>query len=155
MDPDLEYVKLLVEATLTCMGEAAPDWEVDGLSYYDLDARDQTDKWSEAVYVSLRSPSGKYEEVWVYFTRSHLSLAWSTVNSAGAIQDHAVEVTDGEPLPPCPGHAHPLTPTVVDGVPMWVCMQQGAAYYAHDILPGFDPSFETPEEYLLLNGSAR
>ena len=152
INSDLEYVRLLVDATLSHMGAEVPDWESDIISYYDLDVRECTTKWSEAVYVSLRSPSGKYEQVWVYFTNSDLSLAWSTVNTASAIQDQAVEAAWGVPLPPCPGHVHPLVAQVVDGVPKWLCMKEGASHYERDILPNFDPAFSTPEEYLLLSG---
>jgi hypothetical protein len=32
-------------------------------------------------------------------------------------------------------------------------MKEGPAHHAQDILPGFDPAFATPEEYLLLSGA--
>lgn len=152
MDSNLKYVQFLAETTLSGMGGSAPDWEVDTVSYYDLDAGECTEKWSEAVYLSLRSSSRKYEEVWVYFVNSDLTLAQTTINTVDAIQDHAVEVTDGEPLPPCPGHMHPLVARIVDGVPTWVCMKEGVAHYAREILPNFDPDFARSEEYVLLSG---
>lgn len=39
------------------------------------------------------------------------------------MQDHASEnsSTFGVPLPPCPGHAHPLSADVAGGVAVWVC----------------------------------
>lgn len=40
---------------------------------------------------------------------------------AGQIQDQVIEAVQGHPLPRCRGHAHPLTPRVLDGVAMWVC----------------------------------
>jgi hypothetical protein len=32
-----------------------------------------------------------------------------------------------------------------DGVPKWVCMTDGAGYYAKDILPRFDPRYTLVE----------
>ncbi|GAA4871033.1 hypothetical protein [Kitasatospora terrestris] len=40
---------------------------------------------------------------------------------ADRLQDWAVELTHGSPLPPCPGHPHPLSATVLDGAAVWTC----------------------------------
>jgi hypothetical protein len=53
---------------------------------------------------------------------------------ASQIQDFAVEATWGEPLPPCPGHPHPLSAHVVDGVAVWECPRD-ADHHREPILP--------------------
>lgn len=105
---------------------------------------------TNSVYISLRSSTASYKSEGVYFGPIGESLAWAVVSTVDGIQDHAIETNWGEPLPPCPGHVHPLVPRIVGGVPKWVCLRDGPEYYEQDILPGFDPAFETPEEYLLL-----
>jgi hypothetical protein len=42
---------------------------------------------------------------------------------ADRVQDEIVETRDlwGRPLPPCPGHTHPLSAELLDGSAWWVC----------------------------------
>jgi hypothetical protein len=142
MTCELEYVELLAQATLV-------GWDVDTVHFYDIRLGERTDARSATLCFSARPPSGKYREFYVAFAPGD-SLARATVNAVDQIQDRAVELTGGDLLPPCPGHGHPLVATVLGWVPKWVCMTEGAQRYARDILPGFDPAFTTPEEYLAL-----
>jgi hypothetical protein len=50
-----------------------------------------------------------------------------TVLIANALQNDVSEMqaTWGEALPPCPGHAHPLEPDLVEGSAWWVCPGDG------------------------------
>lgn len=61
--------------------------------------------------------------------------------TATHIQDHVLEYTNGDPLPPCPEHRHPLQASVVDGVASRVCPTD-PAHHVEPILPGdtVDPS---------------
>ena len=43
------------------------------------------------------------------------------VATASQLQDHAIEATGGSALPACPGHPHPLSARVLDGIAQWVC----------------------------------
>lgn len=65
-------------------------------------------------------PDASDETVGVHFTLD-VEEPQAIAAVAGQIQDHVIEAVQGQPLPRCPGHAHPLTPRVLDGVAMWVC----------------------------------
>ncbi len=43
------------------------------------------------------------------------------VATADQIQDHAIEATHGEAVPPCPSHQHPLAARSFNGVASWLC----------------------------------
>ncbi len=152
MDSELEFARLVALSAVCALGDRAPDWKDVRVHYYDDNTHDFTLNRTETVHVSLRSVSGTYKDEAVYFGPSGENLALAVIMTVDGIQDHAVESSWGEPLPPCPGHVHPLAPRVVEGVPKWVCMNEGASHYELDILPNFDPDFSTPEEYLLLSG---
>jgi hypothetical protein len=72
------------------------------------------------VLVAQIGPDGSDESVGVHVTLD-VDPAHAVVAVASQLQDHVIEATQGNPLPRCPHHAHPLTPRVVDGVAMWVC----------------------------------
>ncbi|RMI42443.1 hypothetical protein EBO15_19630 [Actinomadura harenae] len=40
---------------------------------------------------------------------------------ASELQDHIIDHEWGRPLPPCPGHQHPLSTGVSDGTAYWKC----------------------------------
>jgi hypothetical protein len=44
---------------------------------------------------------------------------------AEQLQDAVLEATGGTPVPPCPGHAHPAVPDVVEGTACWTCPRSG------------------------------
>ncbi len=50
-----------------------------------------------------------------------LPTSEAVVALASQLQDHAIEATWAEPLPACPGHAHPLAAEILDGEAVWVC----------------------------------
>jgi hypothetical protein len=58
--------------------------------------------------------------VTAYFM-THLPEASAVAELASQLQDHVIEETWGEARPPCPGHPHPLSARVVDGVAVWEC----------------------------------
>jgi hypothetical protein len=40
---------------------------------------------------------------------------------ADQLQDFVLDMTGGAPLPPCPGHQHPMVASVIDGIASWQC----------------------------------
>jgi hypothetical protein len=143
---EIEYVQRLARNVLIQLGDGAPDWRISEIGFLQIGDVLADDEPTNVVRVSLESPSGSYSPVAVDFS-VNVPLPDATVQLAGQIQDHAVEATYGGSFPPCPGHKHPAVAGLVDGVPKWVCLQQGAGYYASDILRRFDPRY-TIEEYM-------
>lgn len=146
MNAEIEYVRRLIVAVVAQLGQDAPDWQIAAIGYQQIDNKTIDDEPTNTIQVSLESGSGRYSPVAVNFSLN-VPLADATREIAGQVQDHAVETTRGASIPPCPGHRHPLTPSLVDGVPKWVCMTDGAGYYAKDILSRFDPRY-TLVEYI-------
>jgi hypothetical protein len=110
-----ERVRAVAQAILNGLGGHAPSWTVLSVTEPDV----PPGQWSvHTLLVTLgRSPD---ETVGAYY-----SLAVPEPDAIAAlasqIQDHAIEATQGDPLPPCPGHPHPLSAHVVDGVAVWEC----------------------------------
>lgn len=72
------------------------------------------------VSVLLASDQGCRVEVCL---STWLGEAEAIAHLAGQMQDEVLENTYGVPVPPCPGpgHGHPLTAQVLDGVACWTC----------------------------------
>ena len=135
----MQHAALLAQAVIDGLGQQGPPWIV-------LDVRLVGDATPDAVdlaLVSLHSrtgprfaepaerqfsvtigPSGSAveESVAVYFPL-YLPVAEAIVVLASQIQDHAIETAPswGLPLPPCPGHSHPLSARIAEGAPVWQC----------------------------------
>lgn len=60
--------------------------------------------------------------------------ASATMGMAGDLQIHALDSVWGPPLPPCPGHPHPLEPRVVHDVAVWICPRV-AGHHSEPIAP--------------------
>ncbi|WP_028934137.1 hypothetical protein [Pseudonocardia spinosispora] len=148
MDDDIDFARLLASGIVSQLGEQGPDWEIGSVEHQEDDFSGTGDfSWSPTVRVEFRSISGEYESVGVYFVYNGVSLGDSVIATADGIQDHAVEMIPGAALPPCPGHHHPAVARVVDDVPKWVCMKDGAAHFSEDIVPGLQPGM-TLAEYM-------
>lgn len=146
MNTEFDYVERLATVAVSELGDGAPDWEVSGLDYRDMETGEVRDKWTPEILVSLYSVSRKYADVEVYFFHAgDQTLASASAVTVDQIQEHALELTGGALLPPCPGHRHPLVARVVDGVPKWVCMKERERYYSRDVLPNFDPRLSMSE----------
>jgi hypothetical protein len=111
MSDEVRWAREVAEAVLGRLGDLAPPWRVlavdQGRGSTDLlvtIGRDDRDRAPVQVYLSLDAPADEAVAV-----------------TAGQIQDHAIEESEGAALPPCPGHRHPLVATSVDGVAHWVC----------------------------------
>jgi len=123
MSDEIGWAREVAEGVLGRLGDLAPPWRVlavdrDGTgSLLVTIGRDDRDRAPVQVYLSLDVPADEAVAI-----------------TAGQIQDHAIEATSGAPLPPCPGHRHPLTATSVDGVASWACPRD-AAHHLEPILP--------------------
>jgi hypothetical protein len=53
---------------------------------------------------------------------------WAVAELASQIQNFAAEAAWGRALPPCPGHPHPLSPTVIGDVAVWHCPRDPSHY---------------------------
>jgi hypothetical protein len=143
---EIEYVQRLARNALIQLGEGAPDWRIAEIGYVQIGDVLTEDEPTNTIRASLESLSGSYSPVDVDFTVD-APFVDATLELATQVQDQAVEATHGASLPPCPGHNHPAAANLVNGVPKWVCLTEGADYYAADILPRFDPRY-TLEEYM-------
>jgi hypothetical protein len=80
----------------------------------------------EATGYGVEVRLGFGEEWWVGVRlEASLSEADAVALLADRMQDEVLENTHGAPVPPCPGpgHGHPLTAEVVEGIACWVCPQ--------------------------------
>lgn len=55
------------------------------------------------------------------------------VRLAEQLQEEVWETTHGDPVPSCPGHAHPAKAAALENTPYWVCPWNGEAI--HPIIP--------------------
>lgn len=123
-DPDLASARALAERVIERFGAHAPPMGIKRLGYVGPGigpARDHlsTDP-TPVVLIEIRIEGSPASRFGAHFTIG-TPREWAVTATAGQIQDGALEHTRGDPLPPCPGHVHPLQADVVDGVASWVC----------------------------------
>jgi hypothetical protein len=136
----VERIRSVAQAIVASLGHRAPRWTVLGIGRTASAAPGSGD--DDSVALSSRYPPG-FDPVTGPQPRSmsvtlgpagdtgaervtaYLSLdvpeAQAIVALASQIQDHAIEASWGEPLPPCPEHSHPLAPRLADGAAVWEC----------------------------------
>lgn len=128
----MRYARMLATAIVSRLG--APDWVVASVNHYSHETYEITKEQTLILQIKLESLSGKYGGATVFFPTG-IPLEHAILQTADQIQQEAVETIPGAALPPCPGHAHPLTPRLIDNVPMWVCMKEGPEHYSSKIAP--------------------
>jgi hypothetical protein len=74
----------------------------------------------QSLLITIGSEVGDPESVGVYYS-IELPEDQRIVATAEQIQEHAIEATHGEAIPPCPDHRHPLSARSFRGVASWVC----------------------------------
>jgi hypothetical protein len=111
-DPRVERVRHVAQAILARLGDQAERWSVLDVGW--------TPPWDAQLSVVAGPASGDGDVVTVYVL-THVPEAMAVAELASQLQDHVIEATWGAPLPPCPGHPHPLAAHVVDGVAVWEC----------------------------------
>jgi hypothetical protein len=144
-----EHVRMVAQAVLDHLGRHAPPWRVISVGWTPDPQAEQpegdlvialTSRYQERsrslpesagqspVSVVLGSQShGREESVAAYYTLG-VPEADAIAALASQIQDHAMEASWGQPLPPCPDHAHPLEARVIDGVAVWECPRSHEHY---------------------------
>lgn len=137
-DGHLRFARGLAERVIDRLGPGAPTLVVEEVAFYHgFDEHEWkmmfSEEPSEDVQITVATEDGPRHRV-----GAHLVLSGSRAQGVAAvathIQDYVLELTHGEPLPPCPGHSHPLDPKVHDGVACWVCPKD-PAHHAEPILP--------------------
>ena len=144
-EADFARVRLVAQAVLDGLGHQAPPWTVLRVGW----AAD--DEWEHLVLPpGLDAPAAHShllvelgtegrtaagESVGAHYPL-HVPEAEAVAELASQIQDHAVEAESswGRALPPCPGHAHPLSARVFDGVAVWQC-PVSPAHYRQPVVP--------------------
>lgn len=137
--PMFDRVRSIAQQILVGLGDGAPDWTV--LDVVDVEVSTTERESVDLVLVStfagavhhgsdagcselsvVAGPRSGGNAVRAYFALD-LSEPEAIARLASDLQDHASEsdAAFGVPLPPCPGHRHPLSAEVHDGVAVWVC----------------------------------
>ncbi len=137
-DPALLFAESLTRRVIDRLGEASPPLRMQRARYYhgfDTDAWEMefSDEPADDIRITVRTDEPADGAV-----SAHLLLVGSREEAIAALATHiqgfALECARGEPLPPCPGHPHPLDPKVHEGIACWVCPLD-PAHYVEPILP--------------------
>ena len=148
-----EHVRMVAQAILNRLGHHAPQWAVLDvawapeftleppeastsklyISYSTMPALPSDRKSQSHLSVVLGSPREDREESVTAYYSLNVPTANAIAELASQIQDHAIEISQGSLLPPCPGHNHPLSAHVVEGVAVWEC-PKAAAHYSEPIV---------------------
>lgn len=144
---ELSRVRAVAQHILAALGDRAPDWVVldvidtangsaEGGAEPDLvltssfgGAQATSPPGSDSSVVVVVGTEDGSQSVRGYFSPA-LPEPLAIVALAAHLQDHASESSSsfGAALPPCPGHPHPLSPEVADGVAVWVCPRSAEHY---------------------------
>ncbi|SRR6266487_4824414 len=149
-------IRSVAEAIVSRLGHRAPAWAVLKIeetphlapedadentiafgSWYPAEPNQIPSVQPRSISVTLGVPNdSSHVPVTSYFSLD-VPEADAIVALASQIQDHAIEMTWGLPVPPCPGHSHPLAPRVFDGVAVWEC-PEAPDHYRTRIYPPND-----------------
>lgn len=155
----VERVRQVAQAVLRGLGHQAPPWEVlrvgwmpqegaglepgsTSINLHSAHSAMPPDLPALAEHSQLLVDLGTSDDavrgttVGAYFPL-YVPFAEAVAAFASQIQDHAMEAeaTFGRPLPPCPGHTHPLTANVTGGIAVWEC-PTSPAHHQEPVLPG-------------------
>jgi hypothetical protein len=120
-DTRFAHIDGVARAILDRLGHGAPAWTVLRVGWAPEPPSPLPEVPPRSVLAVELGTGGERAET----VTAHYSLtvpeAVAVAELAAQIQDHASEESWGRPLPPCPGHSHPLSAHVVDGVAVWEC----------------------------------
>lgn len=138
MEEKLDQVRGVAQKILDRLGHPALCWEIIDVyssptfswppdaslilisSFSGTRSAGPTNEAERNVSVVIGSSPDDEDAVVAYYSM-HVPEVDAVRELASQMQDHAIEKLWGAPLPPCPGHAHPLNPKVVNDVAVWQC----------------------------------
>jgi hypothetical protein len=153
----IEHVRLVAQAVIQTLGRQTPPWTVlhvgwtpeevvaapqgTAISFHSQHSELPLDLEVPAEHsqlvVELGTGARSSGEAVAAYYPLYVPTAEAIAVLASQIQDHATEADSsrGRPLPPCPGHAHPLVVQVVEDVAVWQC-PQSPAHLQEPVMPG-------------------
>ncbi|MFP8940366.1 hypothetical protein ACLIYM_02870 [Streptomyces fenghuangensis] len=125
-----DEVRRLAQGILDRLGQSGQSWHVTEIAPVDRTPFRMPEEAllegvaaveSEVVFIA-DSSAEQPETLAAHFTLG-VDRAEAVMSLASQLQDHLIEAACGDPIPPCPGHPHPLVAHVVAGEPVWECPQ--------------------------------
>lgn len=117
----IAHAAQVARAVLQRLGATAPAWTVLNISHHHEPIPPPPGlQAGQHLLITLGSGTGDPASVGVYYAM-YLPEEQAIVATADQIQDHAIEATHGEAIPPCPDHQHPLAAQSFNGIASWVC----------------------------------
>ena len=144
MPDDSEFAPAVASAVLSRMAaDGGPPWTVLAVVPSEEITAPPTDPSGIFhIRITVGSQHGASDVVGVYFTAG-APREDAIVATASQLQDHAIEATGGSALPACPGHPHPLSARVLDGIAQWVCPKD-PTHHTGPVLPGGQRAEQPP-----------
>ncbi|MGC9670268.1 hypothetical protein ACNTMW_27460 [Planosporangium sp. 12N6] len=137
IDSAEHVARLVAEAILNRLGDQAPGWRIITIDESSIAVGPRPpgeNPEPRSLRITLGpagtgpAGTGPGGTVAVYFSLD-VERQLATLALADQIQTHALEETHGNPLPPCPDHAHPLTPRLrPGGMAVWTCPSDPAHF---------------------------
>lgn len=127
-----QFARLVTNAILNRLGDQAPRWQILAIDEVSTTVGPPPPDGSpepRSLRITLGTfDAGPDDTVAVHFSLD-VERQLATLALAEQIQGHVLEETHGNPLPPCPGHAHPLTPRLLSGnMAVWSCPSDPAHF---------------------------
>lgn len=128
MSSDLEFAARVVQEILARLNDGDRRWRVLDAHYRrgqrlgdeppaGVDDLHDTDERPTTVLVRIAADGDIVGAHVVLVVPREQAIA----ATADGLQDQVLEAGHGRPVPPCPGHPHPLQALEIDGVASWVC----------------------------------
>lgn len=128
MAQDLDRVRAVAQAILDRLSHSGVSWTV-----LDVTLTDPTDippprpdlpPITPSVLVTAAPSNDPSSTVAAHFA-PYLPEPEAIVQMADSMQGEVLEALGGVAVPECPGHAHPMSPSLDGGIPVWVCPATG------------------------------
>lgn len=117
---DTVRARALAEGVLRDLRLVESGWHIESLSTTSNSPPPRPGLKSAAHILIEASSSTTEARIQAHFTTT-VPHSQACVATAEQIQDQAIEIAHGEPLPRCPEHGHPAVARVLESQPSWVC----------------------------------